>query len=134
MTTLGFFKWKLSSGVSAAFIYTPQDATLLEMEQKKRGSFWTFTVTVDAVAMAAAPTALVTLPHHGTVTIGITLLQFPHEADISVSTAARRHGWSMASEAASSAQQEGNKYISQSQQPPHPFTPIPSIVPIHVWN
>lgn len=93
-------------------------------ERKKggAGSFWSYEVTIDTVAMAAASAALVTLSHHGTVTMGITLHRFPHEADITISTAERRHGRSMACEPVSSAHQEGNKYISYSQPPPpdHP--------------
>lgn len=94
--------------------------------KKRGGSVWTFEATVDGVAMAAASTALVRLSHHGTVTMAITWLRFPHEADITFSTAEGRHGWSMASEAVSSAQQEGNRYISYSQNhPPHPSPRLP---------
>lgn len=68
--------------------------------------------------------------------MGITLLRFPHEADITVSTAERLHSWSMASEAVSSPQQEGNKHISYSQRPRLPSDPhmceIKAIMALHL--
>lgn len=56
---------------------------------KKGGPFWPFQGAVHAIALTSAPTVLVMLPHHGPITMRITLLRFPHEADITVTTAER---------------------------------------------
>lgn len=129
------FKWKPSSVVFYRFYFHTTWCHFTGNEAEKRRSFWTFKVTLDAVAMVAAYAALVTLPHHETVTMRITLLRFPHEADVTVSTAERCHGWSMASEAVSSAQQGENKYILYSQ-PPLPLCPhmceIKAIMTLHL--
>lgn len=56
---------------------------------KTSGSFWPFQGAVHAIALTSASTVLVMLAHHGTITMRITLLWFPHEADITVTTAER---------------------------------------------
>lgn len=66
------------------------NATLLEMQHfKKGGPFWPFQGAFHFIALASASTVLVLLPHHGTITMRITLLRFPHGPDITVTTAER---------------------------------------------
>lgn len=131
-TMFEVFKWKLSSVASAAFIRKPQDATFLEMECREEGggewgSFWTFEVTIDTVAMAAASTALVTLPHHETVTMKITSLRFPHQVDITgwASPWLINGFWGCLLSSAGRKQ----IYFIFSVPPPHPHHPPPTTPP-----
>lgn len=60
----------------------------MPLYRKRRGGgeFWPLKGAIQAIALAAAFTVLVMSPHHETVTMGITLLWFPHEVDITNAT------------------------------------------------